>query len=69
MNVLIKVLDFDVSGFTIAAIPYLDSYYLFDSHSRNGQGSMIPQISITKVCRFAVHKKVCSSGNIYNKEI
>ena len=32
-----------ISGFTIAAIPYLDSYYLFNSHSRNGQGSMIPQ--------------------------
>ena len=32
-----------ISGFTIAVIPYLDSYYLFDSHSRNGQGSMIPQ--------------------------
>ena len=32
-----------ISGFTIAVIPYLDSYYLFDSHSRNGQGSMILQ--------------------------
>ena len=32
-----------ISGFTIAVISYLDSYYLFDSHSRNGQGSMIPQ--------------------------
>ena len=32
-----------ISGFTIAVILYLDSYYLFDSHSRNGQGSMIPQ--------------------------
>ena len=27
-----------ISGFTIAVIPYLDSYYLFDSHSRSGQG-------------------------------
>ena len=32
-----------ISGFTIAMIPYLDSYYLFGSHSRNGQGSMIPK--------------------------
>ena len=32
-----------ISGFAIAVIPYLDSYYLFDSHSRNSQGSMIPQ--------------------------
>ena len=32
-----------ISGFTISVIPYLDIYYLFDSHSRNGQGSMVPQ--------------------------
>ena len=32
-----------VSGFTIAVIPYLDSYYPVNSHSRNGQGSMMPQ--------------------------
>ena len=32
-----------ISGFTIAVIPYLDSYYLFDSHIRNGQGLMITQ--------------------------
>ena len=60
-----------ISGFTIAVIPYLDSYYLFDSHSRNGQGSMIPQgkvISITKVCRFAGHRKVCSSGIFTRKK-
>ena len=31
-----------ISGFTIVVIPYLDSYYLFDSYSRNGQGSTIP---------------------------
>ena len=32
-----------ISDFTTAVTPYLNSYYLFDSHSRNGQGSMIPQ--------------------------
>ena len=31
-----------ISGFTIAVIPYLDSYYLFASHCRNGQSSMVP---------------------------
>ena len=31
-----------LSGFTIVVIPYLDSYYLFASHSRNGQSSIVP---------------------------
>ena len=35
-----------LSGFTSAVIPYLDSYHLFDSHSRNGLGSMIPQCKL-----------------------
>ena len=33
-----------ISGFTITVIPYLDSYYLFDSHSRNGQDSKVAQV-------------------------
>ena len=31
-----------ISGFAIGVIPY-DRYYLFDSHSRNGQGSLLHQ--------------------------
>ena len=30
-----------LSGFTIAIIPYSNFFYLFDSHSRNGQGEII----------------------------
>ena len=39
-----KVVGFVVliSGFAIGVIPY-DRYYLFDSHSRNGQGSLLHQ--------------------------
>ena len=32
-----------ISGFTITVIAYLDSYYIFDSHSRNEQGSKLAQ--------------------------
>ena len=32
-----------IAGFTIAVIPCLDSYYIFDLHSRNEQGSMPSQ--------------------------
>ena len=32
-----------ISGFAIGVTPYLGRYYLFDSHSRNGQGSMLHQ--------------------------
>ena len=59
-----------ISGFAIAVIPYLDSYYLFDSHSRNGQGSMIPQGKsvLLKFAGFVVHTKVCSSGIFTRKK-
>ena len=58
-----------ISGFTAAVIAYLDSYYLFDTHSRKGQGSTVLQgkISVTKFCRFERHEKVYSSG-IYTKK-
>ena len=32
-----------ISGFAIGVIPY-DRYYLFDSHSRNGQDSKVAQV-------------------------
>ena len=47
----VEVLMF-LSSFTIAVILYLNSFHLFDSHSRNGQGSVILQ---GKVFRFARH--------------
>lgn len=31
-----------IAGFTIAVIPFSDTFYLFDLHSRNERGSLMP---------------------------
>ena len=54
-----------LSGFTIAVIVYLNSFHLFDSHSRNGPGSVILQ---GKFFRFARHVTVHSSDIFTRKK-